>query len=426
MTYNLYQLHSDGSIWGYVGPAITGWTKLGDNPQTVQIATDESSGALYQLGNDGTISIYEGTPLTGWKQLASNGAVAITAGKGGLYQLQTTGMILSYNGTGWTVIDTNPLTVVITVDQSNGNLYQQHNDGSVWLYDGTPLTGWTKLNPDNPAFAVTAGSGLVHILTGTGDVMVNGGPGSTSWATIQSGTSISSVGIAVDQSNGQLYQLQNINKGPLYAQNGSIWQYTPGASSSWLEIDNNPIVVSITAGGGSVYQLHNDGSIWIYTSPPISGWEKLDVNPLTVAILAGGGTARRGAFNVAVGGYQPNPFAPNQMMSAGGGKLSPDGTLMSVNGATNLTLWYNPNSQDGASLINYRVTQINGVIYKYQINAYAGAFKIVGSLHITSTDATGDTYEVEVISNAPSQHSVSYNSSNPAIVSLILAGDALE
>jgi len=79
---------------------------------------------------------------------------------------------------------------------------------------------------------------------------------------------------------------------------GAIWQYTgtPCSGNScpgWQIFDNNEASVRISAGGNSLYQLHNSGKIWKYTGTPCTnscpGWQMLDNNSATIAIVADGG-----------------------------------------------------------------------------------------------------------------------------------------
>jgi hypothetical protein len=60
---SLFQLHSDGSLWQYTGPPVTGWQLLDNNPATTSIVA--RGGTLYQMHGDGSIWKYTG-PLTGW------------------------------------------------------------------------------------------------------------------------------------------------------------------------------------------------------------------------------------------------------------------------------------------------------------------------------------------------------------------------
>jgi hypothetical protein len=70
-TSALYQMHGDGTIWIYTGPAISGWQMLDNNPRAREIAAGEG---LYQMHGDGTIWIYTGPPLTGWQMVDNNPA----------------------------------------------------------------------------------------------------------------------------------------------------------------------------------------------------------------------------------------------------------------------------------------------------------------------------------------------------------------
>ncbi len=191
-----YQLHSDGSIWLYTGPPITGWQELDNNPKTTAIATD-GNGNLYQLHYDGSIYKYTGPPISGWQQLDNNPmSIAIAVdGQNHLYQLHTDGTIWLYTGSPrWLMLDKNPKAIAIATDGS-GRLYQLHNDGSIWLYNGPPITGWQELD-NNPKTVAIAADGA-----------------------------------------GDLYQIHT---------DGSIYKYTGPPISGWLNIDNNPKSIGLS------------------------------------------------------------------------------------------------------------------------------------------------------------------------------------
>ncbi len=69
---------------------------------------------------------------------------------------------------------------------------------------------------------------------------------------------------------------------------GSIWKSTGipcsrGSCPGWIELDNNPNMYMIAAGGGALFEMHFDGSIWWYVGPACSGgscpgWVELDNN----------------------------------------------------------------------------------------------------------------------------------------------------
>jgi hypothetical protein len=43
-----------------------------------------------------------------------------------------------------------------------------------------------------------------------------------------------------------------------------------GSCPGWIELDNNPNMFMIAAGGGALYEMHGDGSIWWYVGPACS------------------------------------------------------------------------------------------------------------------------------------------------------------
>lgn len=414
---SLYQIHSDGSIWQYEGPPITEWTQLDSNPQSVGIAVDESNGQLYQLHNDG--SIWQYVAPANWVQLDTNPAtVAIAAGGGQLYQLHNDGSIWHYVTppfTGWTQLDNNPAAVSIAVDHSNGQLYQLHNDGSIWQYTTPPFTGWTKLDENPACLAIVAAKGNLYQLHCDGSIWQYVKPPITGWTQLDNNWN--SCAIAIDQSTGQLYQVRNDANG-----NGSIWQYEGVPMTGWTQLDNNGKTIAITASGGQLYQLHQDGTIWLYVDPS-TGWTVLDTNSLTAAIIAGGDTIRRGAFLAVPLGQQIANMAL--------GSLPTDGTLMSVNGATNLSGWINAvnainnGSFPGTFIQNIWVTSPGGIL-PYQINVFGGATSDIGSIKFEFTDATDGTYNLEIIEHAPECHTVRYSSDNPTIVSILWTESGIE
>ena len=86
----LYQLHSDGRIWRYVGPPGTGCQLLDNNPKTKHIAG--AGGKLYQLHSTGAIWRYVGPPVTGWQLLDNNPASRQMAVRGKLCQIHANGV----------------------------------------------------------------------------------------------------------------------------------------------------------------------------------------------------------------------------------------------------------------------------------------------------------------------------------------------
>ncbi|MBK8277280.1 MAG: hypothetical protein IPK92_16060 [Nitrospira sp.] len=260
----LYQLHSDGRIWRYTGPACAGescpgWHQLDNNPKTKAIVA--AGRDLYQLHNDGWIWRYTGTPCAGescpgWQRLDNNGHTkAIAAAGRDLYQLHTDGRIWRYTGNpcngdscpSWQQLDNNRKTVAIVA--AGRDLFQLHTDGWIWRYTGTPCAGESC-------------SGLQR-LDHNGYTKVIAAAGR------------------------DLYQLHT---------DGRIWRYTGNPCNgdscpSWQQLDNNRKTVAIVAAGRDLFQLHTDGWIWRYTGTPCTGescpsWQRLDNNPHTAMIAA--------------------------------------------------------------------------------------------------------------------------------------------
>ena len=272
-----YQLHSDGSIYKYLGTPLTGWQMLDNNVKAIAIAAD-GTGNLYQLHSDGSIYKYLGTPLTGWQMLDNNvKAVAIaTDGTGNLYQLHSDGSIYKYLGTpltGWQTLDNNVKAVAIATD-GTGHLYQLHSDGSIYKYLGTPLTGWQMLDNNVKAVAIAAdGTGNLYQLHSDGSIYKYLGTPLTGWQTLDNNAK--AIAIAVDNV-GNLYQLHS---------DGSIYKYLGTPLTGWQTLDNNVKAIAIAADGtGDLYQLHSDGSIYKYLGTPLTGWQMLDNNPKAIAL----------------------------------------------------------------------------------------------------------------------------------------------
>src|ERR1035441_1811940 len=108
----LYQVHTDGTIWSYTGPACSGsscpgWLKLDQNPKAVTFAA--GGGFLYELHDDGTFWQYTGPPCYG------------------------------NSCPGWLELDNNPEAAGSGIF-AGGDLYEQHLDHSIWQR-GHPVTG---------------------------------------------------------------------------------------------------------------------------------------------------------------------------------------------------------------------------------------------------------------------------------------------
>jgi len=299
----LYQLHTDGTIWRYIGAPCSGnacpaWQMLDNNPATTAITA--AGRQLFQLHTDGTIWRYTGTPCSGggcpgWQMLDNNPQAAAVAAGDLLYQLHKDGTIWRYTGTpcngsscpGWQMLDNNPKTTAIAA--ARAQLFQLHNDGTIWRYFGTPCSGsacpgWQMLD-DNPQAAAIAAADLLYQLHKDGTIWrYTGTPCSgnacPSWQLLDN----NHAAMAIAAAGRQLFQLHN---------DGTIWRHTGtpcsgSACPGWQMLDNNPQAAAVAA-GDPFYQLHHDGTIWRYTGTPCTGpscpgWWQLDNNPATKAI----------------------------------------------------------------------------------------------------------------------------------------------
>ena len=194
---------------------------------------------------------------------------------------------------------------------------------------------------------------------------------------------------------------------------GSVWEDTGPLCTDygcpgWTLIDNNPDTVSISAGAGTVYQLHNsDKSIWEWIGGACvnasfcPGWIELDNNPNTVAIYAGNGTVyqirRDGSILEATGeiclsapcaGWvliDDNPASSGGQLAPGAGtvfQMHKDGSVWKYTGAPCTGIvgclgWAeiddNPGAGIEAGLVTVYERRQNGTIYRYNTGACNGA-----------------------------------------------------
>lgn len=205
---NLYQRHSDGSIYRYTGSG-SNWDYIGavsDNVIDIVAASDQ----IYQRRKDGWVSRWTGNGST-WKTIGearSNKQIAVTDSKT-IWNLLTTGDLVRSEWpytSGWTLVDINEQNAAIAVGgeefyklQSDGRVvwldnsvyswkviekansvdifamddfvYSRHSDGSTWRYTGTPLV-WEQLDSrKNVVSVVGDGTGAVWEMLATGEVM---------------------------------------------------------------------------------------------------------------------------------------------------------------------------------------------------------------------------------------------------------------
>jgi hypothetical protein len=299
---NLYQTHTDGTIWQYTGTpcsgrSCSGWVELDDNPELKMIAV--GGGALYELHQNGSIWGYVGPACTG------------------------------NSCPGWVELDNNPNATAIGVGGSL--LYEEHTDSSLWEYTGTPCSGgicpgWIELIDNWPQSCCEAFIGGANLLfaqwidgslfqyTRNSLVQITGAAGVREF-TVGAGGLYIIMDPGIYQYTGTPYMFQLIDYqsptkyiaagGSLYQQHDdlSIWQYTgkpcnlAAVCPGWRKIDDNKTVQWIVAGSSTVYEQRSSTrvpkSIWQYTGTPCkkkvcSGWVKLDENPNTKSIVADG------------------------------------------------------------------------------------------------------------------------------------------
>jgi hypothetical protein len=317
---NLYQTHSDGSIWQYTGPqcnrvSCPGWVELDNNPSLSMIAT--GGGALFEMHQDGSIWWYVGPACSqglcpGWVELDNNPmSVAIGAGTNGTpYEVHQDGSLWEYNGVvctdgtcpGWTELQTDSTQGGVAFQAHYGvngailaalNQVDNCNFGNLSVFGGTP-NSWTEIDQNGYRFAVGATS-LYEFELG-GEIRQYNPPPAGDWLTIDH--NVATTYIAAGGSGLYKQQQQDGNLS-MFQYNGTPCNGTtcPG----WVKIDNHPGTLVPVVGSNAVYQIRETPSasgppgppsIWQYTGTPCSGtvcsgWVPLDDNPSTTSIVAG-------------------------------------------------------------------------------------------------------------------------------------------
>jgi hypothetical protein len=315
----LYQTHSDGSIWQYTGTpckgaSCPGWIELDNNPNLSMIAA--GGGALFEMHKDGSIWRYTGPACSGgfcpgWAELDNNpAAVAIGVGDNGVgYEVHgDDGSLWVSTGEpcaggycpGWVELQTNAFggnSDGYPHYCTNGPILVWQNlvgefdvSGNLSLFGGT-IDSWTGIDPSAEYCAVTANS-LYEVESGGAIRQYTGSPITYDWLTIDQ--NVLTEGIAAGGAG--VYQQRLVERTGYY----TTWQYTgtpcigtkcPG----WVKIDNHPYTGMPAVGSNSVYQLRmppGKVTIWQYTGTPCkanvcSGWVQLDDNPTTTSIVAG-------------------------------------------------------------------------------------------------------------------------------------------
>src|ERR1039457_7231971 len=127
----LDQMHNDGSVWQFIGPACcgtcSGWLEIDDNPTTRGTFAGGAT-ALDQMHNDGSVWQFIGPACSG-------------------------------TCPGWLEIDDNSLTGWIVAGSAR---YPQPTDRSIGQYTGTPCNGtscpgWVRLDDNTSTWNIVAG-----------------------------------------------------------------------------------------------------------------------------------------------------------------------------------------------------------------------------------------------------------------------------
>ncbi len=316
----LYQAHSDGTIWEYTGTpcgsrSCPGWIELDNNPNMSMIAA--GGGALYEMHKDGSIWWYIGPACSGgfcpgWVELDNNSeAAAIGVGGNTPYEMHYDGSLWEYNGVictggfcpGWTELSAPqsgyqvPFGFLAGANASlvvygDSDMYGEN----FYMYDGA-LNNWPQIDTSIGAYALFFAVGantLYDVREGPKYYSIRqytGSPITYNWETIFYGTDFSSIA-----AGGGLYQQRQDVNDPYH----SLWQYTGtpcngNTCPGWVKIDNRAGLGPV-AGSNTVYQMKITAAggvaIWEYTGTPCSagvcsGWVKLDDNPNTTSIVAG-------------------------------------------------------------------------------------------------------------------------------------------
>ncbi|MFD0362821.1 hypothetical protein ACFQZZ_15360 [Nocardia sp. GCM10030253] len=254
--HKLYQLHANGSIWEYTGTPLTGWKRIGNNPQTVQISADGPR--LYQLHKTG--SIWERTNQSGWKKIDGNPhtkqiAAVSYFGTEKLYQLHDNGSVWEYTGsaTGWVNMDKNPDTVEIVA--AGNTVYQRTSTGRIfqhiYSYNSRPIPGWKEL--DKPVdikelVAGTGGAATTPYIMGR-DKSISIWTGSR-WNRLED-HNIYTTHIAAGHDG--LFRILS---------DGTVQKFMGGIYEEFAGFDSKPRINQIVFGGNNLYELDKDGFIW--------------------------------------------------------------------------------------------------------------------------------------------------------------------
>jgi hypothetical protein len=311
---NLYQTHSDGSIWEYTGTpcgggSCPGWIELDNNPNMSMIAA--GGGTLFEMHNDGSIWWYIGPACSGgscpgWAEIDDN-PLASAIGVGGqeiLYELHSDLSLWQFNGLlcsggycpGWTELSgpqTGPDPYGFYFGANASTLVMENAEPEYLYQFGGGYNSWGQVG--HGVYSIAVGATTLYDMLLTGAVrQYNQSPNGPSWLTIDDNKTTARI-----VAGGGLYQ-QRTNS-VTYPPAVSIWQYTgtpcnKSTCPGWVKIDDRPTSAVPVAGSNAVYQMRTPSpgevSIWQYTGTPClgtvcPGWIPLDNNPHTTSIVAG-------------------------------------------------------------------------------------------------------------------------------------------
>ncbi|KAF2261846.1 hypothetical protein CC78DRAFT_583209 [Lojkania enalia] len=240
----IYQLRSSGQVLRHDGTAS--WISIDNNKDTVQIAG--SAGNVYQRHTDGSIYKYTGSG-SNWQYISppSDNTLEIVAAADQLYQRRKDGWAARWSGSGttWLTIEQPSMSRQIAVTQSK-TLWNLLVSGEVvrsyWPYGN----GWTivDVNADNIAIAV--GGDEFYKLQSDGKVVWLDME-AYFWHEIENSGSV-----GIYAAGGYLYSRHR---------DGSVWRYT-GTEFIWEQLDAAATSAGVIGDWkGSVWEIMRSGEV---------------------------------------------------------------------------------------------------------------------------------------------------------------------
>jgi hypothetical protein len=183
--------------------------------------------------------------------------------------------------------------VTFTNARVNGQSPDLGSDNDIPMYQGTYLAEPSAPSQAGNSFNVTYGSTvpaapatpLVFLRHTDGSVYTCYAGACPGWESLD----INPATTTISAGAGTVFELHS---------NGQIWEWSgqgcsPGVCEGWIELDDNAAATAIAAGAGTVFELHSDGSVWRSTGQACDGsscpgWTELDSGQGIVKISAGG------------------------------------------------------------------------------------------------------------------------------------------